>query len=140
MSDVDDRIDDVSDAGGDDLFGDDGGSGDDVSQIEDNDPIPSDDDMPVDHGRRRRSSPSRDSVSQRDDRSDRERSVQVEIHQDKVVELDLPRHGLPKTKDGNVSCVPFSALRSALTSLLPPSDATSQGPQLLEVHTGGIRE
>lgn len=102
MSDIDDQIDNVSDGGGDDLFGDEGGSGDDVSQIEDNDPIPSDDDLPS--GNTRRRSPTRDSASQRDDRSERARTPEFALRQDRVVELDLPRHGLPKTRDGNVSC------------------------------------
>lgn len=102
MSDIDDQIDNVSEDGGDDLFGD-GGSGDDASQIEDNDPIPSDDDEPSANARRR--SPSRDDASQRDGRSDRGRTPELAFRQDRVVELDLPRHGLPKTRDGNVSCV-----------------------------------
>lgn len=102
MSDIDDQVDNVSEAGGDDLFGDEGGSGDDVSQIEDNDPIPSDDDdLPSGNARRR--SPIRDSASPRDDRSERARTPEFALRQDHVVELDVPRHGLPKTRDGNVS-------------------------------------
>lgn len=100
MSDIDDQVDNVSEAGGDDLFGDDGGS--DASQIEDNDPIPSDDDDVVPSGNTRRRSPTRDSASQRDDRSDRARTPEFALRQDRVVELDLARHGLPKTRDGNV--------------------------------------
>lgn len=126
MSDIDDQVDNVSEAGGDDLFGDDGGSGDDASQIEDNDPIPSDDDD-VPSGNVRRRSPARDSVSQRDDRSDRARTPDFALRQDRVVELDVPRHGLPKTKDGNVSCAParLAIVANALSRCNLPKFLTS---------------
>lgn len=94
MSDVEDRVDDVSE-GGDDLFGDD--DGDDASQIEDNAPIPSDNDS--DNDRRRSASP--DSQSQRG-RSQRELTAEG---QEQIVNIStgtIFRHGLPKT-DGNVS-------------------------------------
>lgn len=99
MSDLDERIDNASDGAEDDLFGDDGG--DDASQIEDNPPIPSDDDLASDHDRAR--SATRDF---RDDRSQVEASAEPEPgnREKKVVEELLQRHGLPKTKDGNVSC------------------------------------
>lgn len=99
MPDRDERIDDVSDGGGDDLFGDDGS---DVSQIEDNPPIASDDDLASDDDRRR--TPARDSASQEDDRSQREDSAAPE-NRVEVLEEVLLRHGLPKNRDGNVSCL-----------------------------------
>lgn len=95
MSDLDERADNASDGAEDDLFGDDGG--DDASQIEDNPPIPSDDDLASDHDGAR---------DFRDDRSQVEASAEPEPanREKKVVEELLQRHGLPKTKDGNVSC------------------------------------
>lgn len=99
MSDVDERIDDVSDGGGDDLFGDDGAS--DVSQIEDNPPIGSDDELASERGDRQ--APAQDSASERDDRSQREES-EGPIKSETIMQDVVYRHGLPKLKDGNVSC------------------------------------
>ncbi|CAN8099322.1 unnamed protein product [Discula destructiva] len=98
MSDLDDRIDDVSE-GGDDLFGDD--DGDDASQIEDNAPIPSDNDSAPDHDRRRSATP--DSLSQRG-RSQRELTPEVQEQKLTISNQTIFRHGLPKT-DGNMQLV-----------------------------------
>ncbi|KUI54070.1 hypothetical protein VP1G_01440 [Cytospora mali] len=89
MSDLDERV-DVSDGGGDDLFGD--GGSDDGSQIAENDPILSDDDLASDHGRQRSEAP--EAAGGDDDAPARELR--------RVMEMQVSRHGLPKTKDGNM--------------------------------------
>lgn len=102
MSDLDDRVDDISDGGGDDLFGDD--DGDDASQIEDNPPIPSDDDSDPDQSRRRSATP--DSPPHR-----RQRDLSPEVvEENQLVHSEtLFRHGLPKT-DGKVSRISVMSL------------------------------
>lgn len=105
MSDLDDRVDDVSDGGGDDLFGDD--DGDDASQIEDNPPIPSDDESAPDQARRRSATP--DSPPQRSGRNQRDLSPEVVEENQLVHSETLFRHGLPKT-DGSVSRCPVKSL------------------------------
>lgn len=94
MSDVEDRVDNASEGGDDDLFGD--GAASDVSLIEDNPPIGSDDELASDNDR-----PRRESASPRDDRSELEGSVEPQ----RIMEMQLERHALPKTKDGNVSAL-----------------------------------
>lgn len=96
MSDVEDRVDNASDGGDDDLFGDNDGS--DASLIEENPPIGSDDDLASDNDRARR-----ESASPRDDRSEMEGSAEPQSNLTRVLEMELQRHALPKTKDGNVS-------------------------------------
>lgn len=95
MSDLDERVDDISDGGGDDLFGDD--DGDDASQIEENPPLPSDDESGPDQSRRRSATP--DSPPHR-----RQRDLSPEVvEENQLVHSEtLYRHGLPKT-DGKVS-------------------------------------
>lgn len=132
MSDVDDRVEDVSE-GGDDLFGDD--DGDDASQIEDNAPIPSDNES--DNDRRRSASP--DSQSQRG-RSQRDLTPEGQEQIINISSGTIFRHGLPKT-DGNVSSrleflLQFEApspVVSCRYTKLPP-DATRESAQLLAHH------
>lgn len=97
MSDLEERV-DVSDGGGDDdLFGD--GGSDDGSQIAENEPILSDDDLASDHDRQRSEAP--EAAGGDDDAPARELR--------RVMEMPVSRHGLPKTKDGNVSLVHFDS-------------------------------
>lgn len=97
MSDVEDRA-DVSDGGGDDLFGDDGS---DASLIADNPPLPSDDELASEPDRQRsQRSETREAGDGDGDGERREKTVAEEI---------IYRHGLPKTKDGNVSCHPAAS-------------------------------
>lgn len=130
MSDLDERVDNISDGAEDDLFGDD--AGDDASQIEDNPPLPSDDDLASDHDRAR--SVTRD---YRDDRSEAEASPEPEPinREKKVVEELLQRHGLPKTKDGNVSR--FAVASATVSKLL--ADATSQGAEFSAFYSRNAR-
>lgn len=128
MSDLDERV-DVSDGGGDDLFGD--GGSDDGSQIAENEPILSDDDMASDHGRERSEAP--EAVDADDDGTARELR--------RVMEMPVARHGLPKHKDGNVSCAlprpsqgPLSRIQANL-----PTDANGEGAQLSASHPGGVQ-
>lgn len=112
MSDLEDRVDDVSE-GGDDLFGDDDGS--DASQIEDNAPIPSDNESAPDHDRRR--SATADSSPQRN-RSQKDASPEVQEQNLHISAHTIFRHGLPKT-DGNVSRHSQPTLLTSVCHLLP---------------------
>lgn len=91
MSDVEDQV-DVSDGGGDDLFGDDGS---DASLIADNPPLPSDDELASEPDRHRsQRSETREAAGGDGYGERREKTVAEEI---------IYRHGLPKTNEGNVS-------------------------------------
>lgn len=90
MSDVEDHV-DVSDGGGDDLFGDDGS---DASLIADNPPLPSDDDLA--------SEPDRHRSQRSETREAAGGDVYGERREKTVAEEIMYRHGLPKTNDGKM--------------------------------------
>lgn len=97
MSDLEDQV-GGSDGGGDDLFGDDGS---DASLIADNPPLPSDDEASEPDRHRSQRSETREAAGGDGEGERREKTVSEEV---------IFRHGLPKTKDGNVGCpAPFLA-------------------------------
>ncbi|KAL1878634.1 hypothetical protein Daus18300_001909 [Diaporthe australafricana] len=90
MSDLEDQV-GGSDGGGDDLFGDDGS---DASLIADNPPLPSDDELASEPDRQRsQRSETREAAGGDGEGERREKTVSEEV---------IFRHGLPKTKDGNM--------------------------------------